>query len=834
MRGSIPPPHPPISAQENDWGFPEPRVLTFSDDGKELHVVDATSIGLGKSGSPYPLRRVSTLQLHAGDRSAMAISFHDGAVLEPKPWKRMVLAFGTRAQRDRFATTLRGRLDEYVPALTYSVEEGWREHLPTRHVVRFEAARLKKGRMPVVLCLAPRQRRMTVIRVKDIAGYEPGSAIPNGAPVEETVGVFPGRLQLEKSAKNMRIVAVSAASNTTAIAARDATEYEFTDPAERERFCAYMAAMNHADEATAAAAAAAAATGSGPDGRRGAGGAATPSSAPPAAGSVSTAFATTAARSTVRMPSIVDTAPLWGHPWPLDDVKVWVGTYNVSGTPAPVDPRELDKWVHAPVRDPVGPRDLYVFGLQEMGSSVNREGWGQTLARHLASTRTSPTSTPVAAGSGGDGAPLTYSLVAHAWMWEMGIWIFARTSHMSDITSVTTAELPTGIAVAKAITGVQLGNKGAVGASFRWRDTTVAFVNCHLPARADVVRLRKRESDYKLITRKLKLHTAMSGAGLDWVHQHDHVWLLGDMNYRVDLPYDRVVTLYNQRNFAAIVAHDQLLREQSRGRVFVGFHEHRIDFPPTYRWQRKVEEFSWKRGQSPSYTDRVLYRSQPGIVDRVACDTYYSPTFLYGSDHRPVAATFTVTLRRYYTAPAMPLRYVGYPVPTFFPLVDAPRIPVPVILLSCLRVVGVNALTAPAGMFLTIHAPWLEGGFVQTPVISAAGLTPANKDQVGLPMGREGGGCGVWGTCASPVVCAAMMGIRRWCAFSCAQLQKLRLELAEETKRSNARLKAQMKEDKARVRLQCSCGIHALLPFTATTPPLPHPLFASPRCRRKR
>jgi hypothetical protein len=68
------------------------------------------------------------------------------------------------------------------------------------------------------------------------------------------------------------------------------------------------------------------------------------------------------------------------------------------------------------------------------------------------------------------------------------------------------------------------------------------------------------------------------------VLQHDHAFMLGDMNYRIDLPFDRCVTLYNMRNFGGMMAHDQLRREQVRGRVFHSFLEGRIDFPPTYRY----------------------------------------------------------------------------------------------------------------------------------------------------------------------------------------------------------------------------------------------------------
>jgi hypothetical protein len=212
--------------------------------------------------------------------------------------------------------------------------------------------------------------------------------------------------------------------------------------------------------------------------------------------------------------------------------------------------------------------------------------------------------------------------------------------------------------------------------------------------------------------------------------QHDHVFFLGDMNYRVDLPFDRCVTLYNQRQFGALMAHDQLVREHHRGKIFHGFHEGRVDFPPSYRWERDAEEFSWKRGQAPSYTDRILWRSLPGLLDRIVCEEYKSATFMFGSDHRPVFASFLMRLQRYYSAPSLPASFVPYPVPTFFSSYDMLALPVPVLWLSNLRITFSNPLTAPAAISLTVYAPWLEGGPVTTATMAASGLTPVIKTKV--------------------------------------------------------------------------------------------------------
>jgi hypothetical protein len=243
--------------------------------------------------------------------------------------------------------------------------------------------------------------------------------------------------------------------------------------------------------------------------------------------------------------------------------------------------------------------------------------------------------------------------------------VFVRVPHAVDVTNVAHGDVPTGLSLAKAVTGVQLGNKGGVGVSFRWRDTTLAFVMCHLPARPDITRLRKREADYKTLVRRLKLEStglAVQG-GLDFVHAHDHVFFFGDANYRVELPFERAVSLVKSKQYGSIMAHDQMVKEMGKGRVFVGFYEGRVDFAPTYRWLRDKEEFSWKRGQTPSFTDRVLHRSLPGVAAHVSLSDYYAGTSLFGSDHRPVGASYTLAVRRYYAAPAPPLYYCPYPVP---------------------------------------------------------------------------------------------------------------------------------------------------------------------------
>ena len=82
--------------------------------------------------------------------------------------------------------------------------------------------------------------------------------------------------------------------------------------------------------------------------------------------------------------------------------------------------------------------------------------------------------------------------------------------------------------------------------------------------------------------------------------------------------------------------------------VFAGFEEGLVRFPPTYRWDRKENQFSNKKFQAPSWTDRVLWHSLSGLAD-LKLDRYDSAPNVMGSDHRPIFACFTLIPRPAYT-----------------------------------------------------------------------------------------------------------------------------------------------------------------------------------------
>lgn len=60
----------------------------------------------------------------------------------------------------------------------------------------------------------------------------------------------------------------------------------------------------------------------------------------------------------------------------------------------------------------------------------------------------------------------------------------------------------------------------------------------------------------------------------------------GDLNYRIDLPREKVIQLIEAKDYAALYQEDQLRKEMEKEAVFQGFCTEPPSFPPTYRYLR--------------------------------------------------------------------------------------------------------------------------------------------------------------------------------------------------------------------------------------------------------
>eukprot|EP01071_Lankesteria_metandrocarpae_P012609 Lankesteria_metandrocarpae@DN6087_c0_g1_i1.p1 len=207
------------------------------------------------------------------------------------------------------------------------------------------------------------------------------------------------------------------------------------------------------------------------------------------------------------------------------------------------------------------------------------------------------------------------------------------------------------------------GSKGAICCILKIFEQVVCFIGCHLPATTPRSRLKARE----YIRKKLVEECCSTPDATLGELFHHMVWT-GDFNSRTcGLGANDVVTLLEQGRSSAILEHDEWnFDKNSLDLRFDNLEELPIKFDPTYkklqgRYPANKEQAGWPslqyktafkeqwykggrvRERVPSYTDRVLKRSQPCLRSCLSFveDSYGPPicsadSFLMESDHDPV------------------------------------------------------------------------------------------------------------------------------------------------------------------------------------------------------
>lgn len=146
----------------------------------------------------------------------------------------------------------------------------------------------------------------------------------------------------------------------------------------------------------------------------------------------------------------------------------------------------------------------------------------------------------------------------------------------------------------------------------------------------------KRNADVHEIHRRTQFNR-VSGIGLPkTIHDHERVIWLGDLNYRINLSYEKTHELIAKREWSELAEKDQLKKELKKGRAFDGWSEGVINFPPTYKFEMNSGEYIGdepKAGRrTPAWCDRILtYGNGMKLMD-------YKRSELKFSDHRPVTA----------------------------------------------------------------------------------------------------------------------------------------------------------------------------------------------------
>lgn len=173
---------------------------------------------------------------------------------------------------------------------------------------------------------------------------------------------------------------------------------------------------------------------------------------------------------------------------------------------------------------------------------------------------------------------------------------------------------------------------------FKFHQTSFCFINCHLNPFLEEI--EKRNQDFNEI-----INRAVFKCGDKSFHikDHDLVYWLGDLNYRINyLTTDEVKKLIEEDKLEDLLINDQLKQQQKLKKSFVDFNEAAIGFLPTYKFDVDTDQWdSSSKNRAPAWCDRILWTGS----GTTKCIEYRSHPKICSSDHKPVSALFNAQIK---------------------------------------------------------------------------------------------------------------------------------------------------------------------------------------------
>ncbi|CAK0784059.1 hypothetical protein CVIRNUC_007262 [Coccomyxa viridis] len=396
------------------------------------------------------------------------------------------------------------------------------------------------------------------------------------------------------------------------------------------------------------------------------------------------------------------------------EVVLLIATFNVNGRPPPPQ-LDLTQWLRADAE-----ANVLAVGFQEvvplsagnvvMGANLEAAAmWDALIRRALTDTT----------------EDLEYQQVAAKQMVGLYLSVWVRSEMLPYIRGVQATSVGTGVMG-------YFGNKGAVAVRMRVYDTGISLVNCHLSSGQNEGDSLRRHADYAEIVRRgafppdgqsTDLDVSLAGAQADqvrtgvnaagqWGEEHgiavaDHVFWMGDLNYRLNMPDGLARKLIQEDELEALCDGDELTQARRADLVFPGWLEGPLHFPPTYKFRRKTNQYvgtvegpelssashlsaesfdsqsigtasvashlseaatgagaaqsgspnrpEKEKLRTPAWTDRVLWRNREATLPQHSSSStadaparqlaYSSIDNIRFSDHRPVRALFSMQAR---------------------------------------------------------------------------------------------------------------------------------------------------------------------------------------------
>ncbi|CAJ1928735.1 unnamed protein product [Cylindrotheca closterium] len=234
-----------------------------------------------------------------------------------------------------------------------------------------------------------------------------------------------------------------------------------------------------------------------------------------------------------------------------------------------------------------------------------------------------------------------YTQIVEELRGQMRLSIWASVNIEQDINSVKISGANTGI-------GNVLANKGGIVATIDYKTTRLTFISAHLAAHEGENYYKNRLQNIRSILKEGK--TSDLSSKLDVTMTSHHMFLLGDLNFRTkfedeDLPHEecvnRAMSLVDFKDYEGLYMYDELQKGLKDGDLLHNFETLPCNFPPTFKLEREPG-FVYKSQRTPSYTDRIVFKSADGFRSHVKPLAYEPCADFVTSDHKPIRGAFAL------------------------------------------------------------------------------------------------------------------------------------------------------------------------------------------------
>ncbi|KII72426.1 Inositol polyphosphate 5-phosphatase OCRL-1 [Thelohanellus kitauei] len=264
--------------------------------------------------------------------------------------------------------------------------------------------------------------------------------------------------------------------------------------------------------------------------------------------------------------------------------------------------------------------DIIVIGLQEVQMSVA----GVNMVRSVLEAQVY-SSIP---------KDHEYFLLHSQHLGGISLFLFAKISFKIQVIDVTSGII--------ALGPLATANKGAVCISLLLRKSSLCIVCSHLPAHQEF--LSARNEAFNTILNKMILNHDRSGSLK--IMDHDYVYWLGDLNYRIEFTeFPSSLLDYSMKELESLYELDQLNISRKNAQAFQGFYETTISFKPTYKLLKSEGIMEYDKARLPAWCDRILYRSK--VPEHLEPIEYKSVEIPISSDHYPVIGKFKLNVPLY-------------------------------------------------------------------------------------------------------------------------------------------------------------------------------------------